>query len=229
MTWIKICGTTNLEDAQLSIAAGADALGFIFAESPRRISPPDAKKIVAELRKEFKRIRKVGVFVNETIEKVRTTVIDVGLDTIQLHGDETPDYIKQLKYKWAVSNENGAQPIAIYKTFKVKEGFKEDIHAFTQVNVPIDAVLLDTAGNRHGGTGEVSNWGLISNISRTLRIILAGGLSPDNVQRAIRETRPFGVDVVSGVERASGKKDPAKLKAFVQAVRDADKNQGKNP
>jgi len=228
MTWVKICGTTNLEDARLSIDAGADALGFIFAESPRRIGPPAAKKIVARLREN---VEKVGVFVNEDAEKIREIVNQIGLTSVQLHGDEDANFIRALCEDFP--------RLRVYKTLAANSRLKDALLVFRGANAP-DCILVDTAvngtgergiGTKMGGSGRKSDWRSVTAVMAgdNGKWIIAGGLTPQNVAQAIQILRPYGVDVVSGVESSPGKKDPTKVKAFLQAVRDADKSQEKNP
>jgi phosphoribosylanthranilate isomerase len=224
MTWIKICGTTSLEDARLSIDAGADALGFIFAESPRRIDASAAKKIISRLPEE---VEKVGVFVNETAEKIREIVREVGLTSVQLHGDEDVNFIRALSEDFP--------RLRLYKALPASSRLKDALLEFRGANAP-DCILVDSAHvedgrEKRGGTGRKSDWRSLAAVlsGESRKWIIAGGLTPQNVAEAIQTFRPWGVDVVSGVERSPGKKDPAKLKAFVQAVRDAGKNHEKNP
>jgi phosphoribosylanthranilate isomerase len=219
MTWIKICGTTNLKDARLSIDAGADALGFIFAESPRRIGPPAARKIVAKLPKN---IEKVGVFVNETTGRIRQVVEEVGLTAVQLHGDEQVNFLRALREEFL--------QVRVYKTLLANSRLKDALIEFRGPNPP-DGILVDTAVNgKRGGTGLKSDWRVLASAmsGQKSRWIIAGGLTPQNVADAIEMFHPWGVDVVSGVESSPGKKDPEKLNAFVRAVRAADKNHEKS-
>jgi len=215
MTWIKICGTTNLEDAQLSIAAGADALGFIFAESPRRISAAQAKKIIGHLPES---VEKVGVFVNESVEKIREIVKEAGLTSVQLHGDEDINFLRALS--------GDSLRLRVYKVLPANSRLKDALVEFRGPNAPA-AFLVDSAVNgKRGGTGQKSDWQSVAAAvgGGNGKWIIAGGLTPQNVAEAIQTLLPYGVDVVSGVEREPGKKDQAKVKAFVQAVRKADQN-----
>jgi len=221
VTWIKICGTTNLEDAQLAAEAGADALGFIFAPSPRQIDRSRAKEIIRVLPKGIVR---VGVFVNESLETMTQTVTEVGLNTIQVHGDRPPIPTSLKAVEEALGHERGiimAIPgEKLSGDFMLSGGFA----------LPNRAVLLDNAApDSSGGTGKRFDWSTVARNVRLmsdhfdLKFIIAGGLTPENVGEAIRLFRPWGVDVVSGVEAKPGKKDPKKLRAFIQAVRELDK------
>jgi phosphoribosylanthranilate isomerase len=213
MIWIKICGTTSLEDALASVEAGADALGFIFAPSPRRISPRDAARIIRELPA---KIEKIGVFVNQKPEIIRQTVKQAGLTGVQLHGDENGEFIAKLQ---------AANDLRVLKAINMRNGFETELADFTS-NAP-DVFLLDSgsiAGS--GGTGRRFDWeeykAVIRLAARRYRLAIAGGLTPGNVAEAVAQFRPFGVDVVSGVEREPGKKDHAKMREFVEAARKAD-------
>jgi phosphoribosylanthranilate isomerase len=214
VTWIKICGTTNMEDALMCVEAGADALGFVFySKSPRNISLDGAQKIIAKLPSG---VQKVGVFVNESSEFICEHVDGAGLTAIQLHGDnEDPqkaDLIARrhpwLKIIVAISM---SQPKS-----KDQDWDPQNVYAF----------LADSSNSaNHGGTGKVFDWA--ARKSRLLalggKIIVAGGLNSANVAEAIRILEPWGVDVVSGVEDSPGKKDPGKVRAFIKAVREAGK------
>lgn len=225
MTWIKICGTTNLEDAKTAVIAGADALGFIFADSPRRITPEKAAKIIAELPRE---VGKIGVFVNETPERMYELIGDLKLTGVQMQGEETTEVA--LKLRRLAASRNGR--LRIFKAVGVGRGMEGVLRAFA-AEASIDGVLLDSfaaraAGNSdahsaRGGTGKTFDWkraqSFVPGLAKSTRVIIAGGLSPDNVAEAIAMLSPWGVDVCSGVEKSPGVKDPAKVKAFVQAAR----------
>ena len=206
-TKVKICGITNLSDALSSAELGADMLGFNFYErSPRYVTQETARKIVGRL---DGGISKVGVFVNESIGNIVRTAEAVGLDALQLHGDETVEFVKELK---------SATTLLIIKAFRISN----DISLRTLNRFPVDAVLIDTySPDEFGGTGESFDWGLIKNASRELRIYLAGGLGPDNVSAAIKATHPYAVDACSRLEIEKGKKDAAKVKAFIREAREA--------
>lgn len=228
MTWIKICGTTNLEDAQMCVEAGADALGFIFAESPRRIEPLVAAEIIKKL--PF-RMEKIGVFVNMPAEQIWATVVRAGLTTVQLHGGESQEFIET----FVVRRDLGAPKIKVFQALSISgmmqtmlDGGHEPLPL--EVTSGIDAVLVDSGDERtRGGTGKPFEWKIaelpISLLrSEGTKIIVAGGLRADNVAKAMCTFLPWGVDVVSGVEASPGKKDPKKVKAFVEAVRTADRS-----
>lgn len=201
MTKIKICGITNLEDALLATELGADALGFIFVpSSPRAVTPDAAKDIIAQL-PPF--VTKAGVFVNSSIEEILRIQQLCGLDVLQLHGDETPDFCRKLRGK-------------IIKVIRVKDEASltpmKDYHP--------GAFLLDTyQAGKPGGTGEIFNWELAVKAKQYGKIILSGGLNPENVQQAILQVHPYAVDVASGVESAPGRKDHQRLRDFIKNVK----------
>ena len=215
MTWIKICGTTNLEDALASIEAGADALGFICTDSPRRITPDAAREIVANLPDA---VQKIGVFVNASRERVYSIVAKVGLTGVQLHGTEDGQYVEELCRGW---NEGKTRKhnVRVIKAVPVRPGFENTLRVLSR---SLDLFLLDSGS---GGTGQRfdQNAALAGLKKAPVRFIAAGGLAPENVSETIRNLKPWGVDVASGVEKEKGKKDHSKLKAFVKAVREADK------
>jgi phosphoribosylanthranilate isomerase len=229
MTWVKICGTTNLADANTAVEAGADALGFIFAESPRRISPAEAGKIIQQVPAA---IEKVGVFVNETPERMHQIIDQAGLTAVQLQGDETPDIADELKRLCA--RRRGR--LHIFKALGVAKGIEGVIRDFTS-SASIDGVLLDSFAARaaghaegenktaRGGTGKTFDWkraaAFVPGMAKKTRVIIAGGLAPTNVSEAIHTLSPWGVDVCSGVEESPGHKDPDKIREFVIAARAA--------
>ncbi len=205
MIRIKICGVTNLEDAQLAADLGADALGFIFySSSPRSITPDAARAIIAQL-PPF--VTTVGVFVDEAAAVVKELAAAVGLDWVQLHGQETPDYCKSLGRR-------------VIKGFRIRD--ENSLTGLAAYRGAVQALLLDTyKKGLVGGTGEIFDWHLAKEAGQYGPIILAGGLTPENVARAVALARPQAVDVASGVEAAPGKKDPERLRAFFAAVRRA--------
>lgn len=217
MTWIKICGTTNLHDAEISVAAGADALGFIFAPSPRRIEVDDAAEIIARLPVQ---VEKIGVFVDEDPARVSDIVRQAGLTGVQLHGSESAE--RMLEFRLAMGE------CKIVKTLQVSDYSKEhrdQLVAYLSTLSGIDAVLLDSGSARQpGGTGARFSWGNAVELAAAIRdripLIVAGGLTAENAGGAIDLFQPWGVDVVSGVECAPGKKDERKLREFVAAVRE---------
>jgi len=204
MLRIKICGITNEADARHAAACGADALGLVFyLKSPRAVSPEQARRIVAAL-PPF--VTTVGLFVNEAPDKVREIVDYCGLDVIQLHGDETP---AQCLYP----------PRRVLKALRVK-GEESLVGA---ENYQVSALLLDAwHPDSYGGTGCLGDWELAAQVAAERPVVLAGGLTPDNVAEAIRRVRPYGVDVSSGVEIAPGQKDPERVAAFIRNARAAD-------
>jgi phosphoribosylanthranilate isomerase len=206
MVKVKICGITNWADAKAALDAGADALGFNFYRpSPRYIEPEEARRITSRIPK---RATSVGVFVNEPVARVLDIARRAGLDMIQLHGDETPGIVSKL-----------AEKFLIIKVFRVRSGFRPTcLKRFGEAA----AFLLDGFQPRlRGGTGKTFDWRLAIEAKRHGPIILAGGITPENVARAIAEVDPFGVDVSSGVEAHPGKKDPARIRAFLRAVETA--------
>jgi phosphoribosylanthranilate isomerase len=202
MVRIKICGITNLEDALLAAGLGADALGFIFyPKSPRKVDPEVARAIVAQL-PPF--VAAVGVFVDEAAAVVQELAGQVGLDWVQLHGQESPEFCRSLGRK-------------VIKGFRIRD--EKSLLELEPYRNAVQAFLLDTyKKGQVGGTGEVFDWHLAREAKNFGRIILAGGLSPGNVAQAIVTARPDAVDAASGTEAAPGKKDPAKLRAFFKAV-----------
>jgi phosphoribosylanthranilate isomerase len=207
MTKVKICGITNREDALLSAKFGADALGFNFyAKSPRYISPEKAREIIESLPPE---ILKVGVFVNESAEKFLEIAETAGLGAIQLHGDETPEFVAQIKTK---------TKLEIIKAFRVSEKFEPQ----NVLRYEIDAVLLDAFSQKdYGGTGETFDWEIAKKMQEIFpKMYLAGGLNYNNVADAVFEVKPFAIDVCSGVEIQKGKKDYASLVLFISNSKD---------
>ena len=202
MIHVKICGITNLEDAQLAAELGAQALGFIFyPKSPRAITPAAARQIIAQLPP---LVLSVGVFVNEPAALVMEVAEMVRLDWVQLHGEEPPDYCRFLSRN-------------VLKAIPVKD--RSSLERMKQYQGCVRAFLLDThKSGQKGGTGESFDWSLARQAKEYGSIVLAGGLNPENVAAAIREVSPLAVDVASGVEAAPGKKDHARLRAFFQAV-----------
>jgi len=208
MTKVKICGITNLDDARLSWELGADILGFNFYPgSGRYVAEGDARSILEHLEAP---IMRAGVFVNQSIEDIVDVEGIAGLDVIQLHGDESPEFVAELR---TVSNAS------IIKVFRVGPGFEPVMIDDYQV----DGVLLDTYSQlNRGGTGQVFDWTVAGGLATDIdRLYLAGGLNPDNVAEAVRAVRPYAVDVASGVESEPGKKDPKKLEAFIRKAKAA--------
>ena len=205
-TRVKICGITSWDDARLSVDLGASALGFNFYPlSPRAISPADAWNIIRRL-PPF--VEAVGVFVNWPPLVVNALARALRLHTVQLHGAESPEEVEVL-----------AQTHRVIKAVQVKRGFRPaSLARFRRA----DGILLDGfARGLHGGTGRALDWNLARAARRYGRIILAGGLTPENIAEAIRVAEPYAVDVASGVEARPGRKDPARLRALFAAVESA--------
>ena len=199
MTKIKICGITNIEDALAAAEYGTDALGFIFyPKSPRAVSKETVKSIISEL-PPF--ITTVGVFVNEGSEQINDIVSYTGINTVQLHGTESPEECSSFN--------------KVIKAFGIRR--LSDIAPLDQYNM-VSALLLDTySPDSHGGTGKTFNWEIAIEAKKEGRIILAGGLNPKNIADAVRTVQPYGVDVSSGVEGSvKGKKDLKRLKSFIE-------------
>ncbi len=208
-TRIKICGITRPQDARAAVAAGADAIGFIFAESsPRRVAPEQARDIVASL-PPF--VDAVGVFVDQDVEYIEELVNYCGLTMVQLHGRETPAICKRLS-------------VRVLKGFRISaERLAGGLVDFGPYYGAVAGFLLDTySKGQVGGTGEVFDWQLVEHNQPPGPVILAGGLTPANVSVAIQMVRPFAVDVNSGVESEPGIKEESAIRRLVEAVRQAD-------
>ena len=205
MTLVKICGITNLDDALAAIAAGADALGFNFYKpSPRYIAPPAAREIIEQLPGS---VLTVGVFVNEdSPQDVMNIANEAKIKTLQLHGDESPDYCREL-----------AAQTAVIKSLAVSDSFDPKLPK----TYPVDAIMLDTRDNRlRGGTGRVFDWSIAQQVSQLVpKLYLAGGLSPENVAGAINTVRPYAVDACSALEDRPGTKNHERMRAFIDTVR----------
>jgi phosphoribosylanthranilate isomerase len=200
---VKICGITNSEDALYAAGCGADALGFIFyPDSPRCITPDRAASIISQL-PPF--ITTVGVFVDEDPDRITETMNITGIKTVQLHGSESPDTC-------------GLWP-SVIKAFRIRE--MSDLNLLRQYPCA-SAYLLDTYSEKElGGTGRVFNWDIAAEAKKLGRIIVAGGLTPDNVAEAVRHAGPYAVDVAGGVEAAKGKKDFKKVREFIERAKEA--------
>jgi phosphoribosylanthranilate isomerase len=196
---VKVCGITNLEDAVAAVENGANALGFNFyAKSPRYIRPSMAASIIKALPSE---VWKVGVFVNEPADSITCTAAALGLDVVQLHGDEPPECLPDFPRIWKALHVG------------------PDFHPAVMDTYDVEAFLLDApAGDQYGGTGNCLEWSLVTSVSNTKKIILAGGLDENNVEAAIRTLRPWGVDACSRLEVAPGKKDHFKMARFLKAA-----------
>jgi phosphoribosylanthranilate isomerase len=197
--FVKVCGITSEEDALLAVAMGADAVGFIFAPSPRQVAPQKAADIAKRLPTE---IVTVGVFRDETRQRVVDIVHQSGLRVAQLHGHEPASTTRWI----------GARVPLVFKAFVAGDPALDHVDDYGA-----DAVLVDSP---RPGSGEVFDWSLVEGVpAQHRKVILAGGLTPENVADAIRQVHPWGVDVASGVEASPGRKEARKVRAFVQAAR----------
>lgn len=212
MFLVKICGITSIEDARAVVEAGADAIGLNFyAKSARYLQPQIEEAVAAALPDE---IVKVGLFVNSPADEIRERFDRLGLDLIQLHGDEPPEFVAELQGR------------PVMRAFRVGDEGLDPVYKYIerteQLGCPLQAVLVDSyrKGN-YGGTGQTADWATVATYKATPPLVLAGGLTPQNVAEAIATVRPTAVDTASGVESSPGKKDPAAVKAFVRAARAA--------
>jgi phosphoribosylanthranilate isomerase len=201
---VKICGITNAEDAAVAVEAGADALGFVFyRKSPRFIEPTLARQIVMSLPP---LVIPVGVFVDEDQHVVRNLMDDCGLAIAQLHGNESAIYCQELGR-------------TVLKALRVKDRSMFLALAEFRGRARVRGFLLDAFSDQaYGGTGQIIDWQLSAEAAKSANIFLAGGLTPDNVEKAIQAVQPYGVDVSSGVERVPGKKDHEKVRAFIRSA-----------
>ncbi len=255
--WIKICGNTSLEDARLAADAGADAVGFVFAPSPRRVTPAQVAVITPHLPAT---LQKIGVFVDASFEEIEYTVRAAGLTGVQLHFDAAPDLPAGLRARfgpalsilWVIhfdappaaerigsvpGHDGGTHPVGGSRAATTARSAWAGRGGFQPTHLSpeacfrdsnINAILVDSRTTAAvGGTGQPFDWAraavnLFQNTEvSTLRMIAAGGLTPENVAEAIATLRPWGVDVVSGVESLPGRKDPAKVRAFIASARAA--------
>jgi phosphoribosylanthranilate isomerase len=199
---IKICGLTNYEDARAALALGADFLGFVlYAKSPRGI---DVACLAAICRRLPAAARKIAVFVNEDPVRVREVALELGLFAVQIHGEEEKDCF------WG-------RPVTVWRAVRhVAGAWQPDPARWIAQRLVVDAA----APRAYGGTGQVADWKAAARLAVERPVMLAGGLTPENVAEAIKAVQPLGVDVASGVEAAPGKKDKGKIKAFIQRVRE---------
>ncbi len=206
MTIVKICGIKTLKDALAAIEAGADYLGFNFyPKSVRFIEKSACAEITSVLKREHSQIKLVGVFVNSSTEEIKDILQTCHLDLAQLHGDETPETFAQLA------------PYA----FRAFRGIPESNVGYERDEAP--AMLIDAAVKGvYGGSGVTADWTAAAELAKKYPLLLAGGLTPENVADAVRQVQPWGVDVASGVESAPGEKDAGKMSAFVKAVREVE-------
>ena len=225
--WIKICGTTTLEDARIAIDAGADALGFVFASSPRQVSPAQVAAITTRLPRH---IELFGVFVHAGFEQIVETVQAAGLTGVQLHATDDPALPTRLREHFSAIE--GRKRLGLLRVLHVPAGQSPETTSLDRslrelaADHSLDAVLIDSRSPAAaGGTGLRFRWaeasGSFLQAAPHLRLIVAGGLAPENVAEAIATLRPWGVDVVTGVESTPGRKDPLKVRAFVSRARAA--------
>jgi len=202
MAKVKICGITNLDDAMAAADFGANALGFVFFKnSPRYISPANAKKIIKKL-PPF--ISTVGVFVNENKNTIEKIVLQTEINIIQLHGEEPPKACSLSK--------------PAIKAIRVKS--VDSLEVISKYKDTVSAFLLDTyTPEVFGGTGQIFNWDIAAEAKKFGRVILAGGLTPENIEKAVRLVHPYAVDVSSGVEAKKGRKDHKKMKLFIERAK----------
>lgn len=202
MTKIKICGIKTVSDALAAMDAGANLMGFNFySKSPRSIDVGTCRDIMSVMRK-YGHITYVGVFVNASVAEIRGTIETCGLSLAQLHGDETSEIVQSLHGK----------------AFKAFRGSPQNINGFARNDAP--ALLVDAAvKGAYGGTGLTADWSAAAELAKQYPLLLAGGLTPENVADAVQQVKPWGVDVASGVEASIGRKDANKMRVFVQAVR----------
>jgi phosphoribosylanthranilate isomerase len=214
--WVKICGNTSLEDALLAAGAGADAVGFVFATSPRKVSSKQVSSFAGLLPDS---LEKIGVFVDSTFEEIEATVVDCNLSGVQLHFDASPELPARLRRRFGPK-------LRILQVLHFGEDVAHQAAELTQTT-DIDALLVDSrTPTAVGGTGHTFDWeqarnSLFRKPGTSCRLVVAGGLTPSNVEEAVETLCPWGVDVVSGVEASPGVKDPEKVRAFVANARAA--------
>lgn len=223
--WIKICGITSLEDANAAVDAEADAIGFVFAASPRRITPEAAREISRAL--PFN-VEKIGIFVDSSMDEIVATFETAGLTGVQLHGEYSPDHLSQLRKRM----KGKFLPVRVVYVVPYEgdaAAFGSRLESLARLPDNDDGpsvVLVDTrVGNKIGGTGVPFDWSAAQSAFRqhagNLRLIAAGGLHPENVRQAVQTMKPWGVDVSSGVESVPGKKDHQRVKLFIRVSRAA--------
>ena len=211
--WIKICANTSLEDARLAVQSGADAVGFVFAPSPRQVTPEQVAQIAPLLPAG---VEKIGVFVDAEFEEIASAVRSSGLTGVQLHSDSGPELPAQLRAAFGPG-------LRILRVVHFGPEALQEATAYA-ADSNVDAVLVDSrTATAVGGTGVTFDWaearGTVFNGSRRCRLIAAGGLRPENVAEAIALLQPWGVDVASGVEAGPGRKDPEKVRRFISQAR----------
>jgi len=220
MTKIKFCGIKTLQDALAAIDTGADYLGFNFyPKSVRFIEKKTCAEITSVLKREHPQIKLVGVFVNSSVDEVKNILDTCSLDLVQLHGDETPEMLNAFNGKAFKAIRLSAQFVetSIHPLLSA-QSVDKSVHPFPSVGNP--AFLVDAAVKGvYGGSGVTADWSAAAELAKEYPLLLAGGLTPENVADAVRQVKPWGVDVASGVESAAGEKDSAKMSAFVKAVK----------
>ena len=211
MTIVKICGITNIDDARVAIDAGADMLGFIFyPPSPRYVTPEQAREIISAVRRLSSVVCIVGVFVNESLAHIRAVMETASLDLAQLHGQESPEFVREFGTR-------------AYKSIQATDldtarALMANYRAAVNGNQP--AFIADAPPAKlPGGNGMVADWSVAREMASQFPILLAGGLKVGNVREAIEMVQPYGVDVSSGVERAAGLKNHAKVREFIKQVK----------
>jgi phosphoribosylanthranilate isomerase len=203
MTMVKVCGITNVADARVAAEAGADAVGFIFAESPRRVGVEEVRRISIALPEN---VLKVGVFVNAPPEEVLRAAQEAGLDLAQLHGDETPEAVAAVR----------AGGLPVMKAIRVRN--RDDLADVERFDA--DLILLDAYSEKaRGGTGNRFDWGVAKSLKGRGNIVVSGGLAPENVREAVDFFEPYGVDASSSLEDAPGKKNEDSVRRFIVAAR----------
>jgi phosphoribosylanthranilate isomerase len=211
MTKIKICGIKDLKDAISAIEAGADMLGFNFyPKSPRYIEKDICAEITSVLKKEYPQVKLIGVFVNSSVDEIKNILPTCSLDLAQLHGDETFEMLNELRGK-------------AFKAIRGVTDWEADKRMVTDLE---PAFLIDAmVKGVYGGSGVKADWKMASELAKQYQFLLAGGLTPENVGDAVKQVKPWGVDVASGVETGVGQKDEAKMIEFVKAVRSVSSSQ----
>lgn len=224
MTAVKICGIRTPDHALAAATAGADLIGLVFAPSRRQISPAQAEPIIAALRRYPRRVRVVGLFVNTPVAEINAIAAQLGLDYIQLSGDELPAQVADLELPVLATvrlrdTSHDQHWLAHYARQCSTDSYLPN-RVPADVRPPVFRLLVDAYhANQYGGTGTLADWDAAAALAARVPLVLAGGLTPANVADAVQRVRPWGVDVSSGVEQA-GEKDPQRMAAFVQAVRD---------
>jgi phosphoribosylanthranilate isomerase len=223
--WIKICGITSLEDARAAVDAEADAVGFVFAASPRRVTPETVREITDALPSS---VEKIGVFVDASTIEIADTCQDAGLTGVQLHGDYSPSDVSQVRMRMK-DTSHSLRVVRVVHYEADALSFALRVQSLTErmmTEADESVVLVDTGiAGKLGGTGIPFDWTAAQDVflrhAGSVRLIAAGGLHPGNVRQAIQTMRPWGVDVSSGVERVPGRKDHARVREFIRASRAA--------